>query len=148
MKQFFEFSEGISHFYDDDEIINFLSKNEHFYSIYNELDAVEGLSAVYPLVFPRKPLEFNYDLLLIIKHKVKSEIGQWDLYIVDNFVQDNINLSSLLNTIEQSTGSETLPLLQIITKSLKEYRIHFKADGKTYLEIDAENKIVAYGFQE
>ncbi len=148
MKQYKEFSEGISHFYNDEEIINFLSNNDNFYTIYNELNKVEGLSAVYPLVFPRKPMEFNYDLLLIVKHKVKSEIGQWDLYIVDNFVQDNINLSSLLNTIELTTGSETLPLLQNITETLKGYRTHFNAEGKTYLEIDAENKIVAYGYRK
>ena len=60
----------------------------------------------------------------------------------------NTNLASLFSYIEKTTNTEANKLLDGIQRELKGYREKFNLPGKTFIELDGANKIVAFGFSE
>lgn len=142
------FAEKIIHFYVDNEVISFLQSEKALKSIYDEMIKASGIAAVYPLVIPNNDKEFNFDLMMIIKHEKVTEQGQWEIYVADNFVMQKTNLAKLFSYIEVTTKSEANQLIHGIQQELKGYREQFNLQGKTFVEIDGENKIVAFGYIE
>jgi hypothetical protein len=142
------FAENIVHFYVDEEVTSFLKSQEYLKSIYDEMKSAEGLAAVYPLVIPQSDTEFMFDLMTIIKHEILTEQGQWEIFISKNFVSKNTNMQKLFSYIEITTKSEVKFLLQTIQQELKSYRELNKLKGKTFLEIDPDEKIIAFGYLE
>lgn len=139
------FSDNVIHFYVDDEVTSFLKSEEALKSIYDQMEEASGKAAVYPLVIPKSDKGFDFDLMMIIKYEIETEQGHWDLFLADDFVLQKTNLAELFGNIELSTKSEANQLIHGIQQQLKDYREEFKLSGKTFVEIDGENKIVAFG---
>jgi len=141
------FAENIVHFYVDEEVTSFLSSHETLKSLYDQMKS-SLLAAVYPFVIPKSENEFVFDLMMIIKHEKVTDQGQWEIFISKNFVAEKTNLSKLFSYIDVTTKSEEGYLLQTIQQQLKSYREQFNLKGKTYTEIDADEKIIAFGYVE
>ena len=139
------FSDNVIHFYVDDEVTSFLSSQEALKSIYDEMEKASGKAAVYPLVIPNIDKDFGFDLMMIIKHEKATEQGQWEIYVADKFVTQKTNLAKMFGYIEQATNTEAKFLIHGIQQELKDYREQFDLQGKTFVEIDGDNKIVAFG---
>ena len=139
------FSENVLHFYLDEEVEKFLSDPEGLKNIYEEMIAAKGLATVYPLVMPQSQTEYEFDLMLIVKQVEPTAEGQWEIFVAQNFVILQTNLQAVFSYIEITTKSEAIELVQNIQKELKDYREQFNLAGKTFLEIDANKKIIAFG---
>lgn len=142
------FTENILHFYNDKEVISFLSSEKSLQDIYNEMKQADGIAAVYPLVIPKSKTEFIFDLMMIIKHEKITKDGQWELFVAENFIQQKTNLVKLFQYIEVTTKTEIDTLLHGIQQELKQYRENFNLKGKTFVEIDGDKHIVAFGYVE
>ena len=148
MKTKKQFSDNVEYYYIDEEIKSFLSSQNVLEDIYNEMKQAEGAAVVCPFVIPKSEKEFNFELMLIVKHEKATEEGQWELFDVDNFVLKKTNLRELFQYIELTTKTDIKNLLHTIQQELKRYREHYKLNGKTFLEIDQDKKIVAFGCVE
>jgi hypothetical protein len=139
------FSDNVIHFYVDDEVTSFLQSKKSLKSIYDLMEIASGKAAVYPLVIPISSKDFSFDLMMIIKHEKATEQGQWEIYVAVKFVTQKTNLAKLFSYIELATNTEAKFLIQGIQQELKDYREQFNLQGKTFVEIDGDNKIVAFG---
>ena len=140
-----KFAENGIRFIKDDEIISFLESEEALKSIYDEMIKAEGIAAVYPLVIPKSDADYDFDLMMIIKQEKATELGQWEIFVAENFVKAGTNLATLFSYIEFSTNSQANELLHTIQQELKGYRTQFGLQGKTFLSIDGDAKIIAFG---
>jgi hypothetical protein len=141
------FSDNVIHFFVDNEVTSFLSNQGALKRIYDEMEKASGKAAVYPLVVPNGDKDFSFDLMMIIKHEQSTEQGQWEIYVADNFLTQKTNLAKLFSYIEIATNTEAKFLIHVIQQELKNYREQFNLQGKTFVEIDGDNKIVAFGFR-
>ena len=139
------FSDNIINFYSDAEVIAFLSSQEYLMDLYTEMKNAENIAVIYPLVIPKSENEFIFDLMMIIKHEKVTEQGQWEIFSAENFVAEKINMFKLFEYIELTTKSEIKDLLHTIQQELKSQREYFKLSGKTFLEIDRDVQIIAFG---
>ena len=142
------FDENVKRFYVDEEITSFLSSKEFTKEIYEEMKNTDGKAVVFPLVLPTSDKEFSFDLMMIIKHEKATEQGLWELFLATNFVMQKTNLQKLFSYIEVTTKCDITMLLKGIQHELKGYREQFNLQGKTFVEIDADNKIIAFGYLE
>jgi hypothetical protein len=119
MKKSTDFSENIKQYLDDQEIIDFISNQEILKETYEEIKD-SPMACVVPLVFVIDPNSFELDLNIIVKHENSSAFGQYEYYLIPNFINKQTNLLSLLNSLTISTNANQDDIINSISDQIKE----------------------------
>ncbi len=135
MTTYQKFGENILQYLQDSEIVKFLSTNEDLKELYAEIKD-NKTACVIPLVFVANPVEFELDLNIIVKHEKPDQFGEYEYYLIPNFVNKETNISVLLNTLTISTNADQDLILNSIGEQVKELHFQTSADYKPFLEID------------
>jgi hypothetical protein len=137
MKAHRMFSDNVQQYLDDIEILDFVVQQEGLKEIYNEIKD-KTLACVVPLVFVSDPVNFIVDLNIIVKHETPSEFGQYEYYLIPNFINKKTNLISLINSLTISTNADYKTILNSIGEQIKELHFQTSYDYKPYLKVDQE----------
>lgn len=135
MTTYQKFADNILQYLQDKEIIEFLSTNEDLKGLYSEIKDSK-MACVIPLVFVTNPVDFELDLNIIIKHENPDQFGQYEYYLIPNFVNKETNISELLNTLTISTNANPEEILNSIGEQVKELHFQTSADYKPFLEVN------------
>lgn len=114
---------NVFNYNNDEEITNYLSTHDKLDYIYNEIQKVNNLAVVVPIVTVENEKTFELNLNVIVKYENPSEIGQWTYYLVPNFINNKTNLFVLLKTLEGATNCNLEELVESIKSQVKEIRI-------------------------
>lgn len=139
MTTYQKFAENILQYLQDEEIIKFLSTNDDLKELYLEIKDSK-LACVIPLVFVANPVDFELDLNILVKHEKADQFGQYEYYLIPDFVNKETDISELLNALTISTNANQDEILNSIGEQVKELHFQTSADYKPFLEVD-DNKI-------
>jgi len=111
----------IEQFYDDAEIWPIIKGAPYLEQQFNEPDILHNtVVVVLPLVH-RQPgyLANQFDLYLFIKHHLVTDLGQLELYRVQDFVRQKVDVAPLMHALQQIAGVDTTQVLESIKRQLK-----------------------------
>ena len=134
MKNFTDFSDNIKQYLDDKEILEFLTKQEPLKEVYEEIKD-SPLACVVPLVFVVDPNSFELDLNIVLKHEKADQFGQYEYYLIPDFINKQTNLFSLFSTLTISTNANQDDILNSIGDQIKEIHFQTSSDYKPILEL-------------
>ena len=134
MKNYTDFSDNIKQYLDDKEILDFLTNQEPLKEVYEEIKD-SPLACVVPLVFVIDPNTFELDLNIVVKHEKSDQFGQYEYYLIPDFINKQTNLFSLFNTLTISTQADQDDILNSIGYQIKEIHFQTSSDYKPILEL-------------
>jgi hypothetical protein len=146
LKTSYPFSENIEIFNDDKEIVSFLQNTESLKSVYDDLTFVTNYATALSFIFPMDLKLNHFDLLIILKHEKPTELGQWEIFVAQNFIQLNTNLSSLLSYINETTKIEPQELLSRLFEEFKSICVENELEIKPNFQINQKEKFIALGY--
>ena len=98
------------------------------------------------LVFVANPLDFELDLHIIVKHEKPDQFGQYEYYLIPDFVKKETNILELLNSLTISTNASHEEILNNIGGQIKELHFQTSADYKPFLEFN--DRITYFGLNK
>ena len=134
MKNCINFSDNIKQYSDDKKILEFLTKQESLNEVYEEIKDSSS-ACVVPLVFVVDPNSFELDLNIIVKHEKADGFGQYEYYLIPDFINKQTNLVSLFNSLTISTQANQDNILNSIGDQIKEIHFQTSSDYKPTLEL-------------
>lgn len=140
MKNYKDFCDNIKQYLDDQEIIEFFSTQEILKETYEEIKD-SPKACVVPLVFVVDPNSFELDLNIIVKHENSSSFGQYEYYLIPDFINKQTNLLSLFNSLTISTQANQDYIINSISDQIKEIHFFTSSDYKPTLEL-IENFVI------
>ena len=121
------FAKGIVHFYLESEIVNYINSDSEISDIWNNLDT-DDPAAVIPLVALKSVDMQTYNLHILVKRQRKTKFGQFDYFLVLDFVDSEINLYKLLEKVCVLTHADLHNILSTITIQLQEIGSRFNQE--------------------
>jgi hypothetical protein len=128
-------SDNILQYLNDQEIISFISQKESLKAIYEDI-RIQNVACVVPLIFVVDPITFEVDLNIIVKHEKSSKFGQYEYYLIPDFINKKTNLFPLLSLLQTSTKANQDEILDKISERIKEIHSKIKHEYNPTLEIN------------
>lgn len=88
---------------------------------FDEPDALNSdVCVVLPQVYRGLGYQPNeFDLDVIIKHEPATELGQWEMYRIKDFIRQRVDLAPVLYTVYEVTGVEIVTVTESIKAQIK-----------------------------
>ena len=120
MKTYRLIDKSVRNYVIDEEIIEFLKSNPKLNEIYIKIQNATTSNCVVILVSLKDSIKLTYDLNVIVRLAKKTTSGQYEYFLVENFINGKIDLYKLFETLASLTQIGLNEIIDTIFKQLSE----------------------------
>ncbi len=111
----------IQQFYDDGEIWPIIQGDDYLSQVFEDPMVKNNVVCIVLPIVHRRPgyVHSQFDLEVLIKHAVATELGQLEMYRVYDFIRNKVDVGPVIETIFEVTEANPHQVLESIKRQIK-----------------------------